>query len=275
MWDHLWTNAAIATMEPGGAPFGLIERGAVAAQDGGIAWIGPMEALPDAASRVVTDCAGLVITPGLIDPHTHIVHAGNRRTDWELRLAGATRDDLARIQGGIRGTMLTTRAASDADLIQQSATRVSRLIANGVTTLESKSGYGLDLETELRLLRISRTLGQRMPVGIVCTFMGAHAVPPEYEGQPDAYIDHLCDTVLPQAVAEGLVDIVDAYCDTANASPCTPTSIPRPPPANAPPAIAPCPRPIWNTRPRQGSRPWPRPEPWPCCCPAPTTRCSR
>ena len=213
MWDQLWTNATIATMEPGGAPFGLVEHGALASQDGRIAWIGPAGAIP-APARTTTDCGGKLLTPGLVDPHTHVVHAGARRTDWELRLAGATRDDLTRLNGGIRGTMLTTRAASDAELFQQSAARISVLIANGVTTLESKSGYGLDLETELRLLRTSRELGRRLPVDIVCTFMGAHAVPPEFEGDPDAYIDHLIDAVLPAAIAEDLVDLVDGYCDT-------------------------------------------------------------
>lgn len=160
------------------------------------------------------DCEGMLLTPGLCDPHTHVVHAGERRGDWELRLAGATRDDLARVDGGVRGTMLTTRAASDAELFAQSARRVATLIANGVTTLESKSGYGLDLDTELRLLRVSREIGRRMPVDVVCTFMGAHGLPPEFAERPDDYVTFLCETVLPRAAAEGLVDLVDAYCDT-------------------------------------------------------------
>jgi imidazolonepropionase len=199
-------------MEPGGAPFGLVEGGAVAVQDGRIAWVGRAGDAGDA--RRVTDCGGMVLTPGLVDPHTHVVHAGERRGDWELRLAGATRDDLARVNGGVRGTMLTTRATGHDDLLTQSARRVSALIANGVTTLECKSGYGLDLETELRLLRVSREIGRRMPVGIVNTFMGAHGVPPEYDGRADDYIDFLTGTVLPAALAEGLVDLVDCYCDT-------------------------------------------------------------
>ena len=199
-------------MRPGGAPYGLVKGGAVAAVDGRIAWVGP--ARDATAARATTDCRGRVLTPGLVDPHTHLVHAGERRGDWELRLAGATRDDLARVNGGVRGTMLTTRATSYADLLAQSAARLSALIGNGVTTVESKSGYGLDLETELRLLRVSRELGRRMPVDVVCTFMGAHGLPPEYEGRADAYIEFLAETVLPQAVAEGLVDIVDCYCDS-------------------------------------------------------------
>ncbi len=214
MWDQLWINAPVATMEEGGAPFGLVGAGAVAAQDGRIAWVGATADLPRREAAEVVDCEGMLLTPGLCDPHTHVVHAGERRGDWELRLAGASRDDLARVQGGVRGTMLTTRATDEADLLRQSARRVSALIANGVTTLESKSGYGLDLQTELRLLRVSRELGRRLPVEVVCTFMGAHGLPPEYEGRADDYIAFLCGTVLPAAVAEGLVDMVDAYCDT-------------------------------------------------------------
>lgn len=220
MWDQLWTNATVATMQQGGAPFGLIEAGAVAARDGRIAWAGPAADLSSLCgpggtpARTVVDCAGMVLTPGLCDPHTHVVHAGDRRGDWELRLAGATRDDLVRVNGGVRGTMLATRDTPCDALLAQSAKRISAMIANGVTTVESKSGYGLDLATEIRLLRISREVGRRMPVSVVCTFMGAHGVPPEFEGRAGDYIDFLCGTVLPAAVAEGLVDIVDGYCDT-------------------------------------------------------------
>ena len=212
--DTVWTNATVATMRDDGPPFGLVERGAVMVRDGRIAFVGPAADLQDTAGARVVDCGGMVLTPGLCDPHTHVVHAGERRGDWELRLAGATRDDLARVNGGVRGTMLTTRAVSEAELLAQSARRVTTLISNGVTTLESKSGYGLDLETELRLLRVSREIGRRMPVDIVCTFMGAHGLPPEFEGRADEYIDFLCRDVLPRAVAEGLVDLVDGYCDT-------------------------------------------------------------
>ena len=218
MWDALWLEAAVATMRPGAEPFGLIEAGAIGVAGGRIVFAGPASDLPGPAehlAQTVVRCGGGVITPGLCDPHTHVVHAGHRLGDWELRLAGATRDDLARVSGGVRGTMLTTRAASDAELLSETARRVSGLISNGVTTLECKSGYGLDTVTELRLLRVSREVGRRMPVGIVNTFMGAHGLPPEYEADPDGYIDMLCTQTLPLAVAEGLVDLVDAYCDTA------------------------------------------------------------
>ena len=225
MWDRVWTNAVVATMAEsgaeagaeagaeGGLPFGMIGAGAVAVAAGRIGWVGRADEAPPAAD--VVDCGGMVLTPGLVDPHTHVVHAGERRGDWEMRLAGATRDDLIRVNAGIRGTMLTTRDTSEPDLYAQSARRVRTLIGNGVTTLESKSGYGLDLPTELRLLRVSREIGRRLPVDMVCTFMGAHAVPPEYWDHPDDYIGYLCDVVLPAAVAAGLVDIVDGFCDTA------------------------------------------------------------
>jgi imidazolonepropionase len=217
MWDALWLDAAVATMEPGGEPFGLIEAGALGVDAGRLVFAGPAAMLPGSpetlAHRVVR-CGGGLVTPGLCDPHTHVVHAGHRLGDWELRLAGATRDDLARVNGGVQGTMLATRTASDAELLRESAARVSALISNGVTTLECKSGYGLDTATELRLLRISREIGRRMPVSIVNTFMGAHGLPPEYEGDPDGYIGLLCTKIFPLAVAEGLVDMVDAYCDT-------------------------------------------------------------
>ncbi len=217
MWDTLWLNAVVATMEPGGAPYGLIDNGAVGIASSRIVWVGQAAALPDrplALAREVLDAGGRTLTPGLCDPHTHVVHAGHRRGDFELRLAGATRDDLARVNGGVRGTMLSTRTASEEQLFSQSATRVAALIAGGVTTLESKSGYGLDLDTELKLLRVSRDIGRRMPVTIVTSFLGAHGVPPEFEGRSGDYVAFLCDTVLPAALAENLVDFMDGFCDS-------------------------------------------------------------
>jgi imidazolonepropionase len=149
----------------------------------------------------------------LVDCHTHIVHAGHRRTDFEMRIAGATRADLAKVSGGVRGTVLQTRRASDEQIMTESAARISELIASGVTTMESKSGYGLDCDTEIRILRISRELGRRMPLTVKNTFLGAHGLAPEYDGRPDEYIAFLCDTVLPSAVQQGLVDAVDGFCD--------------------------------------------------------------
>jgi imidazolonepropionase len=215
MWESLWVNAVVATMEPDG-PYGLIENGAIAIDEGRIAWIGEAARLPGspvALAREVVNANRRVITPGLVDCHTHIVHAGHRRTDFELRLGGATRADLDKISGGIRGTVLTTRRASEEQLLVESARRVSELIAGGVTTMESKSGYGLDKASELKLLRVSRELGRRMPLTVKTTFMGAHAVGPEYEGRREEWIDAICSDVMPSAIKEGLVDAVDGFCD--------------------------------------------------------------
>lgn len=215
MWDSLWINAVVATMGPGG-PYGLIDNGAIGLDKGRIAWVGEAAALPGpptTLARAIHDAARRVITPGLVDCHTHIVHAGHRRTDFEMRIAGATRADLAKVSGGVRGTVLQTRRASDEQIMAESAARISELIASGVTTMESKSGYGLDYETEIRILRISRELGRRMPLTVKNTFLGAHGLAPEYDGRPDDYIEFLCKTVLPSAVQQGLVDAVDGFCD--------------------------------------------------------------
>jgi imidazolonepropionase len=214
MWDALWINARLATMAGDG--YGLIEDGAIAAHGGRIAWVGPRAALPGPPAdlaHVVYDEAGRVLTPGLVDPHTHIVHAGERCSDFELRLKGGTREDIARAGGGVRGTVFQTRAASDQALYEETERRVRELIANGVTSFESKSGYGLDFETELRIMRVSRELGRRLPVTVKSTFLGAHGVAPEYDGRPDDYIQFLARTVLPAAVQQDLVDQVDGFCD--------------------------------------------------------------
>lgn len=217
MWDTLWMNATVATMEDGAAPFGLIDNGAVGIADGRIAWVGQAASLPDrplSLAREVLDARARVLTPGLCDPHTHVVYAGHRRGDFELRIAGATRDDLAKVGGGVRGNVFSTRAASDAQLMAETLPRVAALIAGGVTTLESKSGFGLDLETELRQMRIAREIPRRMPLDVVSTYLGLHGLPPEYDGRADDWVGFCCDTVLPRAVAEGLVDFVDGYCDS-------------------------------------------------------------
>ena len=214
MWDAIWTNARLATMAGDG--YGVIDDGAVAAAGGRIVWVGPAAALPAPPSElaaIVHDEGGRLLTPGLVDCHTHIVHAGERCSDFELRVRGGTREDIARVGGGVRGTVYTTRATSDEDLYEQTAHRVRSLIAHGVTTFESKSGYGLDFETELRIMRVSRELGRRLPVTVKSTFLGAHGLGPEYDGRPDAYIEFLARTVLPAAVQQDLVDQVDVFCD--------------------------------------------------------------
>ena len=217
MWDGLWVNGKVATMaDAASARFGLIERGAVAAEHGRIAWVGAESALPGppaAVARAVHDLAGGLLTPGLVDPHNHAVYYGDALADFELLTQGGTRADMIASGGGVGGLVRQTRAATDEQIFAASAARVAKLIAAGMTTLESKSGAGLDLDTELRCLRIGREIGRRLPVRIVTTFLGAHGIAPEYRGRPDDYIDYLCQSVLPAAVAEGLVDQVDGFCD--------------------------------------------------------------
>jgi imidazolonepropionase len=206
--DLLFTNARLATMADG---YGLVEDGAVAVRDGRIAWVGPRREAP-AATRE-HDCGGLWLTPGLVDCHTHIVHAGNRSDEWEARLNGASYEDIARQGGGIMSTVRATRAASEDELLRQSAPRIQALLAEGVTTLEIKSGYGLDLESEARMLRVARRVGELLPVNVATTFLGAHALPPEFAGRADDYIDAICERMLPDLAREGLVDAVDAFCE--------------------------------------------------------------
>jgi imidazolonepropionase len=206
--DTLFTNVHLATMVGG---YGQLHDAAIAVADGRIAWLGARAAAPRAA--VIHDGGGCWLTPGLVDCHTHIVHAGNRSDEFEARLEGATYEEIARKGGGIMSTVRATRAASEDELLRQSAPRVKSLLAEGVTTLEVKSGYGLALEAEARMLRVARRLGRELPVRIVTTFLGAHALPPEFAGRADDYIDEVCDRMLPQLAREGLVDAVDAFCE--------------------------------------------------------------
>ena len=201
--DRLWKNARLATM----ADAGTVEHGAVAAKDGRIVYAGPADGAPDAAD--IIDCDGRWITPGLIDCHTHLVYAGNRAREFELRLQGATYEEIARAGGGIVSTMKATRAASAAELIAASQPRLDALIAEGVTTVEIKSGYGLTLDDELKMLRTARALGDK--VRVRTSFLGAHAVPPEYRDNQDGYVDLICDAMIP--ALDGLADAVDAYCE--------------------------------------------------------------
>jgi len=206
--DVLYTNARVATLADG---YGIIEDGAVAVRAGRIAWVGPRAEAPPALST--QDCGGLWLTPGLVDCHTHVVYAGNRSDEWEARLNGATYEDIARAGGGIMSTVRATRAASEDALLRASLPRIRALLAEGVTTLEIKSGYGLDLESEAKMLRVARRVGELLPVEVRTTFLGAHALPPEYAGRADDYIDMLCGDMLPALAAQGLVDAVDAFCE--------------------------------------------------------------
>jgi len=212
-WDALWTNVHLATMA-GPEGYGEIRDGAIAIHKGRIAWIGARSALPEGyRARELHDGKGCWLTPGLIDCHTHIVYAGSRSDEFEARLNGAGYEEIAGRGGGIMSTVRATRAASEDVLLDASLPRVQNLLAEGVTTLEIKSGYGLDLDTERKMLRVARRIGQTMPVRVRTTFLGAHALPPEYAGDAERYIDAVCDEMLPALAAEGLVDAVDAFCE--------------------------------------------------------------
>jgi imidazolonepropionase len=211
-WDALYTNVNLATMADG---YGELRDAVIAVEGGRIAWLGPRSELPHGAhgARETHDCGGAWLTPGLIDCHTHIVYAGNRSDEFEARLNGASYEAIARAGGGIMSTVRATRAASVDELVRQSAPRVASLLAEGVTTLEIKSGYGLDLASEENMLRAARRIAGEMPVTVSTTFLGAHALPPEYTGRADDYIDDLCERMLPALAAQGLVDAVDAFCE--------------------------------------------------------------
>jgi imidazolonepropionase len=218
-FDTIWLDARLATLAPGRPGLGVIERGAVAAKDGRIAFAGPVAELPtgwDAENRIALD--GRWITPGLIDCHTHLVYAGDRAHEFELRLAGASYEEIARAGGGIVSTVQATRAASGEALVQASLPRLDRLIAEGVTTIEIKSGYGLDLETETRQLRAARRLDELRSVEVVTSFLGAHALPPEANGDKERYIDAVC-AMVPAIAGEKLADAVDAFCEGIAFSP--------------------------------------------------------
>ena len=208
-WDVLFTNVHLATMEGG---HGELRDGAIAVQGGRIAWLGARAAAPHTAA-VVHDGGGCWLTPGLIDCHTHIVYAGDRSEEFEARLNGASYEDIARAGGGIMSTVRATRAASADALLLDTLPRVASLLAEGVTTIEIKSGYGLDLDTEAKMLRTARRVAAGMPVAVATTFLGAHALPPEYAGRADDYIAAVCGDMLPRLAAEGLVDAVDAFCE--------------------------------------------------------------
>jgi len=212
--DRLWRRARIATMAAGGAPFGLIEDGAIAARDGRILWAGPIAALPrDVEAGEVIDLDGRLVTPGLIDCHTHLVFAGDRSREFELRLEGASYETIARAGGGIASTVRLTRAADAATLLGTALKRLDALIAEGVTTIEIKSGYGLDRDNEIKLLRVARRLGAERRVTVSTSVLGAHALPHEFADRPDDYIDAVCRDMLPAAAEAGLVDAVDGFVE--------------------------------------------------------------
>jgi imidazolonepropionase len=203
-------------MIPGASP---IADGLVAALDGRIVFAGPAAAAPALEPAAVVDCQGRWVTPALTDAHTHLVHAGNRAREFELRLEGASYEEIARAGGGIVSTMRATRAASEDELVASALPRLDALLGEGVGTIEIKSGYGLDLASELKMLRAARRLGELRSVRVVTTFLGAHALPPEFAGNPDGYIDLVCSAMIPEIAAEGLADAVDGFCEGIGFSP--------------------------------------------------------
>jgi imidazolonepropionase len=217
--DRMWTNARLATLDPRRPGLGVVEPGVIGARAGRIVYAGPIAEAPALDAEETIDCGGRWITPGLIDPHTHLVHGGDRAAEFEQRLAGASYEAIARAGGGIVSTMRATRAASEADLVAAALPRLDALIAEGVTTVEVKSGYGLSTADELKSLRAARRLAEVRPVRVLTTLLAAHALPPEFAGDANGYIDLVCREIVPAAAAAGLADAVDAFCETIGFTP--------------------------------------------------------
>ncbi len=216
--DLVVSNLRIASLDASIAtPYGELDADAIAFEGGRIAWIGRASGAPTA--RATRDGGGRWATPGLIDCHTHLVHGGHRAREFELRLAGASYEEIARGGGGIQSTVAATRAASEEKLVAQALPRLQALAREGVTTVEIKSGYGLDLEGEMKMLRAARRLGELVPVTVRTTLLALHALPKDYAGRADAYVDYACAELLPAAARAGLADAVDAFCDNVGFTP--------------------------------------------------------
>jgi imidazolonepropionase len=225
-FDRLWTNAQLATLVQDSPGLGVVAPGAIGERDGRIAFVGSAADLPadaDAAERI--DCEGRWITPGLVDCHTHLVYAGDRAREFEQLLAGASYAEIARAGGGIAATVRATRNADLGSLVESALPRLDRLIDEGVTTVEIKSGYGLDLETELRMLHAAGRLAELRPITVVRTFLGAHALPSEANGDKDAYIADVCERIMPAIAAAKVADAVDAFCEGIAFSPAQVDSV--------------------------------------------------
>ena len=219
MFDSLWKNLHAATMTDG---FGIINNAAIGIKDRRISWIGPAKDLPGAPEKLseyVFDGQGMFATPGLIDCHTHLAYAGDRAAEFEQRLQGVSYEDIAKAGGGINATVTATRAASQDDILDLTIKRLRNMFYEGVTTFEIKSGYGLDLENERKLLRVATSVRDELELRVQRTFLGAHALPPEYKGRADDYVDMICSEMLPVLAQEGLVDAVDAFCEGIGFSP--------------------------------------------------------
>ncbi len=212
-FDHLWINARLASMQPGAIPYGAIDKGAIATRGGEIVWVGPQSDLsgpPASLTQALHDAEGCWITPGLIDCHTHLVYGGDRAAEFELRLEGASYEEIAKAGGGIVSTVKATREASEADLVATALPRLDALLAEGVTTIEIKSGYGLALTEECKMLGAARKLGEMRSVTVKTSFLGAHALPPEFEGRQGDYVTAV-EAMIPEVAARGLADAVDAF----------------------------------------------------------------
>ncbi len=212
-WDLLLTNARIATMQESDVAYGVIEHGALGIADGKIAWVGPESELPSGINCRTLSLQNRWLTPALIDCHTHVVFGGNRAEEFEQRLMGVSYEEIAKAGGGILSTVNETRSASSDELANSAVIRLNSLAREGVATVEIKSGYGLDVENELKMLRVARSLAGSSGISTSTSFLGAHTVPAEFTGKADQYIEMLCEEALPRAVDEGLVDAVDAYCE--------------------------------------------------------------
>ena len=213
MPQTLFTNATIACLD-GESGYGLREHGALLVEAGKIVWLGAQQDQPAVSNAEVIDCSGRLLTPGLIDCHSHLIYGGDRADEFEMRLEGASYAQIAQQGGGIISTVNATRAASEAQLLAQALPRLNSLLDEGVTTLEIKSGYGLDSDNEIKMLRVARQLETEFQIRVQKTFLGAHAVPPEFAGRSDDYIDLVCNEMLPRAHAEGLVDAVDVFIES-------------------------------------------------------------
>ncbi|MBN8480504.1 MAG: imidazolonepropionase [Xanthomonadales bacterium] len=221
-WDTVLVDCRLATLADTGAAYGAIDDAALAWKDGVIRYAGPRAGLPgdaDALAAQVESLEGAWITPGLVDCHTHLVFGGNRAHEFERRLEGASYEEIARAGGGIASTVRATRALDEDALLAASLPRAHALVRDGATTLEIKSGYGLDLDSELRMLAVARRIGERLGIGVCTTFLGAHALPPEYAGRQDDYVARVCEEMLPAVARSGLADAVDAFCEKIAFSP--------------------------------------------------------
>ncbi|MFD2167229.1 imidazolonepropionase [Thalassotalea euphylliae] len=214
-WQLLITNVNLATMTNGGQDYGTINDAAIAVAEGKIAWLGKASELPnlDSCQFEVIDGEGAWLTPGLVDCHTHLIYGGNRANEFEMRLQGKSYEEIAKAGGGIVSTVAATRAASEQSLVDSAAPRLQTLFEQGVTTLEIKSGYGLDTDNELKMLRAAKTLSSQFPVTVKTTFLGAHALPTEYAGRADDYIELVCHEMIPAVAEQQLADAVDVFCE--------------------------------------------------------------